>query len=82
MISTVTTSTVTTITTIAAMGLTAVISIAVVATLIAFLAIKELAGASNSGSPRRVSRFLNVGILPMAMAFAVILAVKISEVLA
>ena len=82
MISTVTTSTVTTVTTIAAMGLTAAITVAIVVTLIAFLSTKELASASRSSSSQMTARFLNVGILPMIMAFVVIVAVKIAEVLA
>ena len=81
MISTVTTSTVTTVTTIAAMGLTAAISIAVVVALIAFLSTKELASANLSPSSQLTARFLNVGILPMIMAFAVIVAVEVARIL-
>ena len=82
MISTVTTSTITTVSTIAALGLTATISAVAVATLIAFLTTKQLVGASPSLSSQLTAKFLNVGILPMIMAFAVIVAVKIAEVLA
>ncbi len=82
MISTVTTSTITTVTTIAAMGLTTAISVAAVVTLIAFLSTKQLAGASPSLSSQLTARFLNIGILPLIMAFAVIVAVKIAQVLA
>ncbi len=82
MISTVTTSTITTVTTIAAMGLTTAISVAAVVTLIAFLSIKQLAGASPSLSSQLTARFLNIGILPLIMAFTVIVAVKITQVLA
>ena len=82
MISTVTTSTITTVSTIAALGLTATISAVAVITLIAFLTTKQLAGASPSLSSQLTAKFLNVGILPMIMAFAVIVAVKIAEVLA
>lgn len=82
MVSTVTTSTITTVTTIAALGLTAAISAAAVITLIAFLVTKELASASLSPSSQLTARFFNVGILPMVMAFAVIVGVKIAEVLA
>ena len=77
MITTVTTSSVTMI---AAMGLIATISVAAAVALIALLTTKELASASRSPSSRRTARFLNVGILPMVMAFAVIVAVKIAEV--
>ena len=85
MIITVTSSTVTSITTIAAMGLTAALSIAAVASLIAFLVTKQLAVAAHPGSsPRiaRISRFANVAILPLVMAFVVIMAVKILEIIA
>ena len=82
MVTTITTSTVTTVTTIAAMGLTATISIAAVVALIGFLTTKELVSANLSRSSQLMARFFSVGILPMVMAFAVIVAVKIAEVLA
>ena len=82
MISTVTTSTVTTMTAIAALGLTAAMSIATIVTLISFLSVKELAGASRSITLRLTARFLNVGIIPIIMAFAVIIVVKVAEILA
>ena len=82
MIITVTTSTVTTVTTITAMGLTTAVSIAAVVSLIFFLTLKELANAGGSGTSLRIARFFGVGILPLVMAFAVIVAVKIAEVLA
>jgi len=78
MITTVTTGTITTVSTIAAMGLAATVS---VVALIAFLTTKELASASLSSSSQRTARFFNVGILPMVMAFVVIVAVKVVEVL-
>ena len=81
MISTVTTSTVTTVTTIAAMGLTSVITIAAVVSLILFLSVKELANAAGSGTSLRIARSLSIGILPLAMAFAVIVATRIAEFL-
>ena len=77
MITTVTTTTITTVSTIAAMGLTAAISIAAVVCLIFFLTIKELANAGGSGTCLRVARFSSIGILPLVMAFAVIVVVKI-----
>ena len=79
MITTVTT--VTTVTAIAAMGLTAAVGIAGVVSLIALLTSKELAGAGNSGFSMRLARFLRIGIVPLIIAFAVIVAVKIAEVL-
>ena len=80
MITTVTT--VTTVTTIAALGLTGVISIAAIILLMLFLTTKELAGASNRGFSMRIAKFASVGILPLVMAFAVIVVMKIVEVLA
>ena len=81
MITTVTTSTITTVSVIAAMGLTAAISMAAVVSLIAFLTAKELAVGRGSGTSLRVAKFLSVGIIPLVVAFAVIVAVKIAEVL-
>ncbi len=78
MITTVTT--VTTVTTIVALGLTGVISIAAVVLLMLFLTTKELAGAGSSGFSLRIAKFASVGILPLVMAFAVIVAMKIVEV--
>jgi len=79
MIITVTT---TTVTTVAAMGLTAAVSIAAVVSLILFLVTRELASASGSSTFSRIAKFFNVGILPLMMAFTVIVAVKIAEVIA
>ncbi len=75
MITTITT--VTTVTTIAVAGLTAAISIAAVVSLVAFLTTKELAGTGHFRSSLRIAKFVNIGILPLAIAFAVIVAVKI-----
>jgi len=82
LISTVTVTTITTITTIAALGLTATISIAAMITLIAFLTTKELASSGGNSSSMRVGKYLSVGIIPLLMAFAVVVGVKIAEVLA
>ena len=79
MITTVTT--VTTVTTIVALGLTATISIALVATLMIFLTARELASTGLSRFSLRVARFTSIGILPLAMAFAAIVVIKIAEVL-
>ena len=80
MITTVTT--VTTVTAIAAMGVTAALSIAATITLIVFLTARELAGAGHSQRFLRVAKFVSVGILPLAMAFAVIVAITIVGALA
>lgn len=79
MITTVTT--VSTITTIAALGLTSTTGIAVLATLILFLGTKELAGTGHSRFTLRLARLVSIGIWALAMTFAVILAVRISELL-
>ena len=83
MITTVTTvvTTVTTVTTITALGLTAAITSAAVVTLMLFLASQEFASAANSRFSQRMVRFAGVGILPLIMAFAVIVVVKIVEAL-
>lgn len=80
MITTVTT--VTTVTTIAALGLTGIISIGAVLLLTFFLITRELAGATSSGFSLRIAKFTSVGILPLVMAFVVIVVLKIIEVLA
>ncbi len=82
VITVTTVTTVTTVSTISAMVLTAAISMAAVVTLIGFLATKELASVSNSNFPQRIAKFLSVGILPLVMVFAVVVAVKVAEVLA
>ena len=79
MITTVTT--VTTVTAMAAMGLTAAISIAATVILIFFLTVKELASNSNASFPVRLTRFLNVSVLPLIMVFAVIVTITIVEIL-
>ncbi len=79
MITTVTT--VTTVTAIATLGLTTVIGIAAVIALIVFLTSRELADAGNSRISWRIARFASVGILPLVIAFAAIVAVKIAEAL-
>lgn len=81
MITTVTTTTVITVTTVAAMGLTAVVSIVAVVCLILFLVVKELASADGSPISLRIVQFLSVGILPLVMAFAIIVAVTVFEVI-
>ena len=78
-------TTVTTVTAITAIGLTAVISIVAVVSLIVFLITKELASASVAHSHLRINRrfriarFVDVGTIPLLMAFVIIVAVKIVE---
>lgn len=79
MISTVTTTTVTTVTMV--MGLGAALGVVGVITLIAFLATKELATAANGPRHKFLARCLNVGIVPLAMVFATIVAFKVAQIL-
>lgn len=81
MVTTVTTTTVTTVTMIAAMGLTAALSIAATVLLIFFLSTKELTAAGGSGTSLRVSKFLSIGIVPLLMIFAVLLAIQLIQLL-
>ena len=81
MVSTVSTTISTAINSIAVMGLTGAVIIAAVTLLVSFLITKELSVASQSHSSRLVARFLNVGIVPLVMVFAVVVAVKILETL-
>ena len=76
-----TVSTVTTVTIIAALGLTVAISLAAIVALMVFLATRELATAGYSRFSLRIARFASVAILPLVMAFAVIVAVRIAEIL-
>ncbi len=71
----------TTVTTIAALGLATFTSMAAVITLMVFLATRELTSTGHSQFSLRIARVASVGILPLIMAFAVIVAVKIAEVL-
>lgn len=74
-------TTVTTVTTLVALGISAVIGVIAVITLIAFLVTREMANTSNSGLSLRLARFASIGILPLIMAFATIIIVKITELL-
>jgi len=78
MISTVTTSTVTTVTTVAIAGSLALIGIL---TLLFLLIQKEVASSVQGRIAGALSRALNIGIAPLLIAFAVIVALKVAEVL-
>lgn len=82
MVSAISTTTVTTVTTIAAMGLTAALSLATAGILVFFLTTRELATARSSDFSARLGRFISIGIVPLLMAFAVIMITKIIEVVA
>ena len=87
MISTVTVSTITTvtsitsITSIAVLGIGAGISIFAVLMLIGMLTTKELVGASEGSRAKLVGRCLNISIIPLVVSFAVIVALKVFEIL-
>ncbi len=77
----VSTVTVTTVTTIAAMGLVASLSVFAVLMLIFFLTSKELLMASNGERKKFIGRTLNISIVPLLLAFTVIVALKVAEIL-
>jgi len=87
MISTVTVSTITTvtsitsITSIAALGVGAGITIFATLLLIGFLTTKELAGAGEGGHSKMISRCLNISIIPLVLSFAIIVVLKVIEIL-
>lgn len=78
MISTITTATVSTVTTAAMVGSIALIGILV---LFALLVQKELAVSSSSESMKRLSRVLNIGIIPLVITFLMIAAINIIKIL-
>ncbi len=78
MISTVTTSTVSTITTSAIAGSIALIGILV---LLFLLIQKELASSASGTRLKTLGRVLNIGIVPLLMAFVVVVAVRVAQIL-
>lgn len=89
MIATVTTTTTTTVTTAASTTLAAGLGLLATLALIAFLVVKELAGAGveSSGSvgtitmSRAIDRVLNVAIVPLLIVFGAIVIAKVLAVL-
>ena len=79
MISTVTTSTVTTVTTMIGFGMA--LGVVAVIALLAFLGARELATTSESSSQRFLARSLEVAIAPLVIAFVVIVAMKMVEII-
>lgn len=77
MISTVTTGTVTTM-----IGFGMVLGLVAVITLIAFLGIRELANTSEGGTHRLLAKSLDIGIVPLIIAFAMIIAMEMVKILA
>jgi hypothetical protein len=78
MISTVTTSTVSTVTTAALAGSVALIGILV---LLSLLIQKELTTSGANGRLQKWGQRLNIAIVPLLIAFVLIVAFKIVEVL-
>lgn len=77
MISTVTISTVTTM-----MGFGMALGLVAVITLIAFLGVRELATASRGSTHRLLAKSLDIGIAPLIIAFAMIIAMEMVKILA
>jgi hypothetical protein len=75
MISTVTT---TTVTTVAVAGSFAIISVLV---LLSLLIQKELTTASPNIRLKRFGKLLNIGIVPLLIAFAMFVVAKIADVI-
>lgn len=80
MISTVTTTTVSTVATAAA-AVIAGLSLLAVLTLLGVLISKEVVSASEEPRLRALSRALNVAIVPLLLAFVLIAAVQVHNVL-
>ncbi len=83
-ITTVTTTTVTTVATVLAMGLGTAVGIVAIVGFGVLLGVKELAGAvrTRSGASVRMTRFLGVGIWPLAIAFGVFVATRVIQIIA
>ena len=79
MITTITVSTISTVS--ALVGVGTIIGWAAAVVLIAFLSVKVLAGASENKSHRLLSRSLDIGITPLLICFAFILATSIAQIL-
>lgn len=78
MISTVTTSTVSTVSTAALAGAFSLIAILV---LFAVLLQKEMATVSESTRAARLSRALNIALVPLLLSFGAIVLAKVAEIL-
>ncbi len=78
MITTITTSTITTITTAAiagSLGLTAIL------VFLSLLVQKEIASSAEGSRFKRLSRTLNIGIIPLLIVFILIVAARVLDVL-
>ncbi len=81
MLSTVTVSTITNISMIADLGLTSVVSVVIGTVLIAFFITKELTSVSLSSRAQLIAKFLDIGVVPISLVLAVIVAISIAEIL-
>jgi hypothetical protein len=77
----VTTVTVSTVTAIAASSLAIGIAIFATLLLIGFLTGKELLGASPANRHKFLARALNISIIPLVIAFVIIVGMKVAELL-
>ena len=83
MISTVTTSTISTITSVTTtIGFGVIIGMVAVVTLLVFLCTSELAAFSQDSKYRVLAKSLDIVIAPLFIAFTLIAAMKIVEILA
>lgn len=78
MIATITTSTVTIVTTVAIAGSLGAIAILV---LLSLLVQKEMANSADGSRYQRLSRTLNLGIIPLLIVFVLIVAARVMDVL-
>ena len=78
MISTVTTSTVTTVTTVALAGSIALIGILI---LFGLLIQKEITTASSERRLKKFGKALNIGIIPLLIAFILTVIYQVNNVL-
>ena len=76
MITTVTTTTVTTLAAAGSLGLMAVVA------LILLLVNKEIISNINNEKVQRLSKSMNVALVPLMLVFAVTAAVKLAEIFA
>ncbi|OQY48204.1 MAG: hypothetical protein B6242_02995 [Anaerolineaceae bacterium 4572_78] len=78
MISTLITTTSTVITTSA---LVSSLSLVAILTLLVLLIKKELASTITNIQAKTLEKFLNVGVVPLLLTFALIVVVKVAEIL-
>ncbi len=82
MITTVTTRTISSITSVTTtIGFGIAMGIVAVVALLAFLSTRELAAASEKSKFRFLAKSLDIAIVPLLIAFAMIATMKIAEML-